>query len=380
MVATRQREEEPLHPDSFTLIVILVMSKASVPLITKNRILLIAASLCRDFQHVAGPNHVGAASMRVNDVLVRFVYFLVAAPITQIFLGDIPKTVTFNNAVSGRSDCVIRPFLSLVDSGRFGRNIYFHLSNRGLAVFFETDGVVQIAHRAAVLTTIKLFYGDIQIDFRAGYNQVRGLFAPHPSLDLELDFLRPCQAFHLHTGKGIIGEKAAPGHLGLWLFLHDRDFAQTNNIHTLVTAALFEIDGFRVNGKAQFLIFAVKGQPDLIGVRVFCEEQNRIAEKAVSDAIQVICGGGVLKNDTVKFYRSRYHASSCSIVLYLMRQYHVDVPLRTQGWINNKLISVTIKDGWCTGERYLCSGKKRGSEKFFIYMDRLIRAVAEQQA
>lgn len=113
--------------------------------------------------------------------------------------------------------------------------------------------------------------------------------------------------------------------------------------------------------------------------RVFCEEQNRIAEKAVSDAIQVIRGGGVLKNDTVKFYRSKHHASSCSIVLYLMRQYHVDVPLRTQGWINNKLVSVTIKDGWCTGERYLCAGKKRGSEKFFIYMDRLIRTIAEQQ-
>ena len=112
--------------------------------------------------------------------------------------------------------------------------------------------------------------------------------------------------------------------------------------------------------------------------KAFCEEQNRIAEKAVSDAIQVIRNGGVLKNDTVKFYRSRYHASAYSIALYLMRQYHVDVPLRTQGWINNKLVSVTIKDGWCTGERYLCSGKKRGSEKFFIYMDRLIRVVTEQ--
>lgn len=113
--------------------------------------------------------------------------------------------------------------------------------------------------------------------------------------------------------------------------------------------------------------------------KAFCEEQNRIAEQAVSDAIQVIRDGGTLKNDPVKFYRSRYHASSYSIVLYLMRQYHVDVPLRTQGWINDKLVSVTIKDGRCTGERYLSSGKKRGSEKFFIYMDRLIRAVAEQQ-
>ena len=111
--------------------------------------------------------------------------------------------------------------------------------------------------------------------------------------------------------------------------------------------------------------------------RAFCEEQNRIAEQAVADAIQVIRDGGVLKNDTVKFYRSRYHSKSCSIVLYLMRQYHVDVPLRTQGWINNKLVSVTIKDRRSGNVRYLRSRNGRCSEMFFVCMYKLIQAVAE---
>lgn len=40
------------------------------------------------------------------------------------------------------------------------------------------------------------------------------------------------------------------------------------------------------------------------------------------------------------------------IVNHIMRRYQVDVPLRTQGWINDKLISVTIENGKCEHLRY----------------------------
>lgn len=112
--------------------------------------------------------------------------------------------------------------------------------------------------------------------------------------------------------------------------------------------------------------------------KAFCEEQNRIAGQAVSDAVQVIRGGGVLNNDTVKFYQSKYKASSYSIVLYLMRQYHIDVPLRTQGWINDRLVSATIENGRCGHVRYLRARNGRCSETFFVCMDKLVRAVTEQ--
>ena len=68
--------------------------------------------------------------------------------------------------------------------------------------------------------------------------------------------------------------------------------------------------------------------------RAFCEEQNRLSEQAVQEAIRTIKDGGVLQNQTVKFYRSRYRCNAFSIVNYLMRKYGVNVPLRTQGWIN----------------------------------------------
>ena len=82
--------------------------------------------------------------------------------------------------------------------------------------------------------------------------------------------------------------------------------------------------------------------------KAYCEKRNRPAEQAVSAAIQVIREGGVLKNETITFYQSRYSSSSYSIVNYLMRLYHVDVPLRTQGWIKDKLVNVTILEGRCS--------------------------------
>ena len=112
--------------------------------------------------------------------------------------------------------------------------------------------------------------------------------------------------------------------------------------------------------------------------KAYCDEQNKIAEQAVSDAIQVIRNGGVLNNDTVKFYRSKYSSSAYSIVLYLMRQYHINVPLRTQGWINDKLVSATIRDKRCGSVQYLRAKNGRCSETFFACMDKLIRAVTEQ--
>ncbi len=112
--------------------------------------------------------------------------------------------------------------------------------------------------------------------------------------------------------------------------------------------------------------------------KIYCEERNKKSQQTVSDAIQIIRNGGVLQNETVEFYRSRYDSSAYSIFNYLMRQYQVDVPLRTQGWINENLSSAAIKDGRCTEYRYLRAKGARGSQKFFDCMNALIRAVMAQ--
>lgn len=112
--------------------------------------------------------------------------------------------------------------------------------------------------------------------------------------------------------------------------------------------------------------------------KAYCAERNQETERTVATAVQIIRNGGVLENDTVKFYNSRYSVSSYCVVNYLMRQYQVDVPLRTQGWINDKLVNATIEEGRCVYLRYLRAKGARASQKFFACMNELIRAVAAQ--
>ena len=110
--------------------------------------------------------------------------------------------------------------------------------------------------------------------------------------------------------------------------------------------------------------------------RAYCEERNRLAEQQVQDALRIIREGGVLRNDTVEFYRSRHDSSACSIFLYLMRQYQVDVPLRTQGWITSKLAAATIADGRCSHLQFWGRKSDRASQRFVVCMNELIRAIA----
>lgn len=110
--------------------------------------------------------------------------------------------------------------------------------------------------------------------------------------------------------------------------------------------------------------------------RAYCQERNQRAEQQVQEAIRIIREGGVLQNDTVEFYRDKYDSSACSIVLYLMRQYQVDVPLRTQGWITSKLAAATIADGRCSHLQFWGRKSDRASQRFVVCMNELIRAIA----
>lgn len=110
-------------------------------------------------------------------------------------------------------------------------------------------------------------------------------------------------------------------------------------------------------------------------VKVYCDEQNRLAEQKVQDALAIVKSGGILQNEFIRFYRNRCESTSYSIVNYLMRKYGVNVPLRTQGWINEKLISATIENGHCGQLRYVKSKGAQCSQRFFDCINELIRKV-----
>lgn len=105
------------------------------------------------------------------------------------------------------------------------------------------------------------------------------------------------------------------------------------------------------------------------------EETNLQAEQQMQQALHVLRCGGNLQNDYIQFYREDGGFAKYSIVNHLMRRYGVDVPLRTQGWINDKLVSFTVKDGCCENLRYMRAKNGRCSQKFFECVNTLIQKV-----
>lgn len=111
------------------------------------------------------------------------------------------------------------------------------------------------------------------------------------------------------------------------------------------------------------------------------EEANRKADEQIQEALQVLKHGGLLENEDIRLYRDDGGYGSYAIVNHLMRLYGVEVPLRTQGWINEKLVSLRIADGRCNDLRYRASKGGRCSDKIFDCVNALIEKVcAETEA
>ena len=111
----------------------------------------------------------------------------------------------------------------------------------------------------------------------------------------------------------------------------------------------------------------------------YVEEHNKIANEMIEKVIKIIKSGGRFNNDRVEIFRDYYNSSEYSVVNYLMRKYGIKVPLRTQGWINERLVSVTVDESGnckqCQFQRV--KGGKR-SESFWQYINELITAVRSE--
>ena len=110
--------------------------------------------------------------------------------------------------------------------------------------------------------------------------------------------------------------------------------------------------------------------------RLFVAEKQKELDTAINSALDIIRNGGTLKNTIVTVYKGEYDYNSYSMINYLMRKYGVKCPLRTQGWINEKLVTVYIQDGKCDRVSFCYKRKnEKGSQAFFRYMNELIEKV-----
>lgn len=97
------------------------------------------------------------------------------------------------------------------------------------------------------------------------------------------------------------------------------------------------------------------------------ELQQKALEAKITDAENCIRTNKLLKNDLLD--------TGNHLVLYLMKKHNISVPLRTQGWINNKLTSVVFsKDNTITV--YFLRGKGcKCPQSIYKYLGLLKEAV-----
>ena len=98
---------------------------------------------------------------------------------------------------------------------------------------------------------------------------------------------------------------------------------------------------------------------------------NTEKEKVVHAALQTIRDGGTLQNVSLRYYKDDGTLVETSLILYLMREYHVNVPLRTQGWIKERVTTATVQEDFCGSVTYYRAKKSPCSQKFFDCMREL---------
>lgn len=109
--------------------------------------------------------------------------------------------------------------------------------------------------------------------------------------------------------------------------------------------------------------------------KAFLEEKQAEVEKLIATAYEIIKSGGTLQNDDISIYKSRYESSTYKIVNYLFRKHGVNCPIKTQGWINDKLIHVVITPEGAVNVRFWKSKNGKCSEKVFDSLLELVRIV-----
>mgnify|MGYP000380991559 FL=1 len=109
--------------------------------------------------------------------------------------------------------------------------------------------------------------------------------------------------------------------------------------------------------------------------RALRQAVNAEKETIVAAALQTIRSGGTLRNEPIRYYKDDGTLVETSLILYLMREYHINVPIRTQGWIKERLATANVQEDFCGSVTYYRARKSQCSQKFFDCMRDLITAV-----
>ena len=107
------------------------------------------------------------------------------------------------------------------------------------------------------------------------------------------------------------------------------------------------------------------------------EEHNKKAEEIINQAEQAIINKQNVQNKDITLYKSRYESNTTSLILHLMKKYNINVPLKTQGWINRALAIITY-DVEYDDYSYKYYTSSANSTTFSKYLYQLIRKIKEE--
>lgn len=109
----------------------------------------------------------------------------------------------------------------------------------------------------------------------------------------------------------------------------------------------------------------------------FVKEHNKVVINQIKKAEQAIINKQKVDNIQITIYKSKYEYNSTSLILHLMKIHGIDVPLKTQGWINNALADI-FYNAENDEYSYTYYSSSKNSEVFGKYLSVLISKIKEK--
>ena len=107
--------------------------------------------------------------------------------------------------------------------------------------------------------------------------------------------------------------------------------------------------------------------------QAYITEQNNKAEVIIKEAEQAIINNQIVKNVDITIYKGKYNSNTTSLILHLMKKHNINVPMKTQVWINQALTEIYFDEEYGWSYKYYKSSAD--STVFHKYLKQLVEVV-----
>ena len=107
---------------------------------------------------------------------------------------------------------------------------------------------------------------------------------------------------------------------------------------------------------------------------------NARSYEVIDNAISIIKNGGIVENVEITIYSDIDNCKTYSVISYLFDKYNITMPIRTKGFVINRLASITVSaDGNGVTYSYYRKNNSKGSNTLYGFIYKLISAIREEK-